>query len=492
MFKLIGALTSKPYSFSARSWELESVSFIDFYDSLLSNISISLRGLSILRILPRINENLNEEWISDKIRFSYDGYRRQRLVVPLYKSNQLNSNFLELSWKEAFFFFFYNWNYENYDFVSENSVDVVSGNFIDLESYVSLKQMFNSFSSVKSFFYSQFLNFFDNTYFSNFFANFDLKKLNSSDLVFLAGSNLRYESPVLHLKLLRLSNQGVPVFTLGSSSNFKFKNYSLGNSLNSFQKFLGGKNKYSLLFSKAKNPVGFFGESLFRRLDGKYLSQIFINNKYLSRFLFSRVSMNPSTLSSLSLNSMDNSLNLNLYSQYNSKSKKILYLYNSDEILLDKNNYSFIVYQGHHGDRGSFLSNLILPSTFLIEKSGTFLSFDGHFSSYNFVIKPGYQVRTDWRIFKALSLFLGNNVNINYFKFLDLRILVQIFLPDFLKKKSLTFKYFNSFSSNLFFEVNNSILYSNYIDYFLDDSVSRSSRIMAVAALRFKKFFYNF
>ena len=492
MFKLIGALTSKPYSFSARSWELESVSFVDFYDSLLSNISISLRGLSILRVLPRINENLNEEWISDKIRFSYDGYRRQRLVVPLFKSNEVNSNFLELSWKEAFFFFFYNWNYENYDFVSENSLDVVSGNFIDLESYASLKQMFNSFNSVKSYFYSQFLTFFDNTYFSNFFVNFDLKKLNASDLIFLAGSNLRYESPVLHLKLLRLSNQGVPVFTLGSPSNFKFKNYSLGNSLASVQKFLGGKNKYSLLFSKAKNPVGFFGESLFKRLDGKSLSQIFINNKFFKRFSFSHVSMNPSTLSSLSLNAFDNSLNLNLYSQYSNKFKKVLYLYNADEILLDKSKYSFIVYQGHHGDRGSSLSNLIFPSTFLIEKSGTFLSIDGRFSSYDFVIKPGYQVRTDWRIFKALSLFLGNNINVNYFKFLDLQVLVQIFLPDFLKKKFLTFKYFNSFSSNLFFEVNNSILYSNYIDYFLNDSVSRSSRIMAVAALRFKKFFYNF
>src|SRR4051794_8589355 len=99
---LIGALTSKPYAFSARSWELEKLDFIDFYDGMLSNISVDVRGLSIMRVLPRINESLNEEWISDKIRFSYDAFRRQRLLNPMFK-NIVSNSFEELTWEEALF-----------------------------------------------------------------------------------------------------------------------------------------------------------------------------------------------------------------------------------------------------------------------------------------------------------------------------------------------------------------------------------------------------
>src|SRR5690348_12849844 len=116
--KLIGALTSKPYAFTARSWELEKIDFIDFFDSLLSNIVFDVRGISVLRVVPRINEQLNEEWISDKIRFSYDGFRRQRIMYPLYK---LDKNFVEVSWAESFFLFFFKYNLLNYDYINEDS-----------------------------------------------------------------------------------------------------------------------------------------------------------------------------------------------------------------------------------------------------------------------------------------------------------------------------------------------------------------------------------
>ena len=476
---LRGALTSKPYAFSARSWELEKLDFIDFYDGMLSNIAIDVRGLSIMRVLPRINENLNEEWISDKIRFSYDAFRRQRLLTPLYKNEKLNS-FEEVSWEESFFIFFFKYNINFYDYINSDNFEVLYGKFIDLESFTISKDFFNSFKeSSVSLSYADYSKM-DNTFNSNFLLNFKMKELSNIDFSLIIGSNVRYENPVLHLKLLRLANQGVPLFTFACSSTMKFKNYSLGNSIANLFNYIKGKNKYSLLFTKAKKPIVFMGESLIQRIDGKLLVRLF-NLFKIKQLNISHIYTNASKIGGLSLGIFDTFVNKNKGS--------FLYLYNSDDVNVKKTMFNFIIYQGHHGDHGSSISNLILPSTFLLEKKGTFLNMEGHFIPFNFIMKPGVSVRTDWRIFKALSLYFKNNLTLFKNNFKDLNLTCFHYLPNYLSKNKKE-TYF--FTQNVPLRLNNSLYYSYYIEYFLSDSVSRASRVMSVSAVKFKNYFFNF
>jgi NADH-quinone oxidoreductase subunit G len=488
--KLVGALTSKPYAFSARSWELEKLDFIDFYDGMLSNIAIDVRGLSIMRVLPRINENLNEEWISDKIRFSYDSFRRQRLLTPMYK-NVVSNNFDEITWEEAFFVFFFNYNLKNYDFLNlDSSLEVLYGKFLDLESLTASKDFFNGFrdSNIKLNYSDYALE--DNYFSSNFLLNFNMTKLNNIDFSLIIGSNLRFENPVIHLKLLRLSNQGVPLFTFACSSNAKFKNYSLGNSFKNYLKYLSGKSKYSLLISKSKKPIVFLGESLKQRKDGSSVLRI-LNSLKLKNLQLSYIYTNVSKIGGLALGIFDNMLNTRLF---NAKSVKnnILFLHNADDIEITKFNYSFIVYQGHHGDKGSLLANLILPSTFLLEKKGTFLNMEGSYVKFNFIMKPGLLVRSDWRIYKALSLYFENKLTLIKNNFIDLSLNCFEYLPNFFKHKEYSIFNNKEIVKYNHLRINNTLFYSFYIEYFLSDNVSRASRVMSVSAVKFKNYFFNF
>lgn len=482
--KLVGALTSKPYTYRARVWELERLEFFDFYDGMLGNIFIDIRGQSIMRVLPRINEYINEEWVSDKIRFSYDAFRRQRLLIPLYK-DILNKKYKEISWEESFFIFFYNYNLFNYDFLNKNSLQGIIGRFVDLESMVSLKEFFSKFEdSIMSIKFKDNISFYENSEIFNFKLNIDYNKIEELESCLFFGLNLRYESPVLHLKLLRAVNKGLIVFSL-MSSFFKIKNYSLGNTVEQFLKFLEGRNRIAILFTKIKKKLILVGESLLKKIDGKNFHKIFFflkNYKCLINIIHSNISrLNFLFLGFFKLNKI-------LYNKEN----MLLFLYNVDEFLnLKKVIKNFKIYQGHHGDKGSLEANLIFPSTFLIEKKGNFFDLKGNILNYNFIIKPSDFIRTDWRIFSALSIYFFKKKKI-FITYLDILNRSFFLLPNILKK-SLDFD-FKLLEDNLevSFRFYNIIGFSIYIDYFSSDSVTRASKVMLISSFRFRKSFYNF
>lgn len=483
--KIIGALTSKPYAFRARFWELESLDFIDIFDGMLSNITLDIRGLNVMRVLPRINELLNEEWISDKVRFSYDGYRRQRLVSPLIKDLSL-SKYREITWESSFFYFFLNYNLYNYDYINVNNTEAVLGRFVDFESTVIFKDFFTNMSSSNVNISYQDKSFFDNYLLSNFIFNNNYTQLENLNVLLIIGSNLRFENPLLHLKINRCVSQGLIVFSSMLPSNMKFKNYSLGNNIKSLLNFMEGKDKYSIILSKAKNKLVILGESLRQRVDGKYFSRFLYFIKNINIYI-SAIHSNVSRLNFLDVGFSSNYLTKeNLNSNF-------LFLYNVDEInFLKKINLSFIVYQGHHGDKGSSLADLILPSTFAIERKGTFLSMNGFFSKYRFVLKPNSSVRTDWRIFSALIYYFRNNLQRVVYNFFELAKRCEQLVPSYKFQKKIdgldyrNLVYFDKFSFA------NTVCFSFFIDYYVSDIVSRSSRVMALASLRFKNYYFNF
>jgi NADH-quinone oxidoreductase subunit G len=482
--KLVGALTSKPYAFSARSWELESLDFIDFYDTLLSNVQLDIRGLTIMRILPRINETLNEEWISDKIRFSYDAFRRQRLLVPMLR---LNENFISVDWEESFFFFFFKYNIRSYEILSSINLFGILGKFIDLESILAFKTFFDSFNMGISKIFFQNSSIIQPEFTNSFLLNNNILSLAKADCIVLIGSNLRYTHPVLHIKLLRLANQGVPIFAMGVSSSIKAKIYSFGFSLKNFINFLEGKNKYSLIISKSKNPFVLLGESIYKRIDFYNYSKIFFFLFEL-KFSIGYLSTDLTELSALALGikPLQDSFKLE------EKTFNFVYNYNTDDInFLINSNKSLFIYQGHHGDLGALSSDVIYPSTFLLEKKGTFLNLEGKFVKFNLNLKPSLLIRTDWRIFKALSLYFSSEFSYKIERFKDFHKLIIKYLPSWEKGVLISLSLFLEDSFSLFRFWNIPIL-SLYTNYFMTDQVSRSSKVMSLTLLKFKNNFFNF
>ena len=478
---LIGALTSKPYAFTARSWELERVDFYDFYDSFLSPVCLDLRGLSVMRVLPRINEDVSEEWISDKIRFSYDGFRRQRLLVPYYRKDL---GFKEVSWEESFFYFFFKYNLFAYDYINSQSLEVLIGKFIDIESMVSMKLFFENFKdSIVKFSYFKSL-FSRNLYPSDYSFNYSLKEMQSLDFCILLGVNLRYESPLLHLKLVRLANRGLIIFSFMSNGDSKIKSFSLGNSFKDLLFFLNGNSKYSVLMTRMKKKLVLFGES-FKFFNNEMSLQNIMNQFSLRGFYVSHLIQNVSYSSFLSLGFSNQKF------LEKSFDKDFLFLYDTDDIIL-KTKASFVVYQGHHGDYGSSIANLIFPSTFLLEKKGSFFNNESsELIKYRFVLNPGDKVRTDWRIFSGLAAFFSFD-NYDIYDYVSLIKRCQYYIAYYTGKCDPLVLDSINFKEISIRKYNNNIGYSMYIDYYLNDSVSRASKVMALSALRFKNNFINF
>ena len=233
----VGALTSKPYAFKARSWELKFTNSIDVSDSCGSNIVINSKGTEVMRILPRLNENINEEWISDKTRFSYDGLVVQRLGIPLFLNFKIKQ-FEELSWEKSFNIFLVNIYKSVYNL--DNKLNIIFGNETDLETILTVKHLFNK------------LNCFS-LYSTEFFCNNSLdliykldgpmKDINQHDLCVIVNCDTRLETSMLNLHLRKAVLQGsLNVGYFGPSIDLTFEKKHLGFDKKTFFDLLKGKH----------------------------------------------------------------------------------------------------------------------------------------------------------------------------------------------------------------------------------------------------------
>jgi len=257
----VGALTSKPYSFSARPWDLNSIESIDIFDSLNSNIFFNYQGSNILRVLPSLNENVNEEWISDKIRFSFDGLKIQRLSFPLIKNSK---GFVNVSWVFILSFL------KKLLFLKNKELFKVRGFFgplVDAESIYSFKKFLSIFSN------SQVFSFLKNNhnvssvdFRSNYLFNTSLKNLNEKKSIFLlVGVDFAKESPVLKSRLNKIFSENKNlVFNIGCSNlDFNSKVRNLGNSYNVLFEIIKGNHWLCNLILQNQKINFIFGESIF-------------------------------------------------------------------------------------------------------------------------------------------------------------------------------------------------------------------------------------
>lgn len=523
LIKLMGALTSKPYAFSARSWELKSFDSIDLNDSVGSNIRIDTRGSDILRILPRTNDNLNEVWITDKVRFSYDGLSSQRLNTPLYRARRSES-FNRISWSRLFAIT------KKYLPYSESSVDFSFSNQSSFETVSRVKHFLGNLVKNPSF--SESCSDLSENYLFSTPAN----RIEEADMFLVLGTNLRFDAPSINIKIRKVlrNNPSVKVFSAGATAALSttYPVVNLGGIDSFWGAFFKGKRKLSKFFYRSKTPCVIANlhltdlsnsvralaksSSIFNKVWGK-------DEWYGLNFLSLDASSN--SLHDLSLSFLNSPVpNVRGRSSFTS-----LYNFGNDNLIFEPSRYDFITYQGHHGDFGASNANLVIPTLHPYESSvASYLNTYGDFQFVSKVRTFGQSILSNADILGYISERLGTIKVLNplWFKsscftidayifrtaLLDLRTGGDEFLDprswllhsplDSLSNYSYRFgsgvSRFLSGVKRLDFDSFSSVfsrrpLNPRYFSFYISDSLTRSSHIMALSQSRFKQSvsFYN-
>jgi NADH dehydrogenase (ubiquinone) Fe-S protein 1 len=488
----VGALTSKPYTYKARPWELRKIETIDVLDSLCSNIRIDLRGLNIMRILPRLNESINEDWITDKTRFFYDSLSTQRLQKPLLK---MGKQFFNISWKGVFLWL----GFKLKKLKNIFSMHGVIGNVVDFETIIVLRDFLNKFGSS---------NFFNDSNFklnidlrNNYLLNTEITKLEDMDFCILLGFNPRLELPLLNLRLRKAVKKNNAFIVLyGSSHNLTYKFYNISNNLMDFLKFLEGKSYICRNYIKASFPFILKGTSLLYRLDCNDFSMVF--EEFLKKINKKVKTINNFIINySGFLNSFELGFsNISNHLKKTMKKINIFFLSHIDSNLFlrhlnfsDSFNNCLIISQNSIGNQYTTISDLILPCVNFLEQNVSFVNIEGRLQHTRLVQFPSGFVRSNWKVLIALAIFLKKPL-----KYITLIEIKKRFfeITPLIKSLVLTF---NNKNYHIQTKLNKKEQYyylailSSYYNFYKTDLFSKNSKILNLASRKFIKNlnFYN-
>uniref|UniRef100_A0A914KGU5 NADH-ubiquinone oxidoreductase 75 kDa subunit, mitochondrial n=1 Tax=Meloidogyne incognita TaxID=6306 RepID=A0A914KGU5_MELIC len=412
----VGALTSKQYSFIARPWETRKTESIDVMDALGSNVVVSHRTGEVLRIIPRMNDEINEEWLSDKSRFICDGLKLQRLLQPMIKNDQ--GILIPCNWEEALFM-----SAQKLRQTPPSAMACLAGSLVDTEGLLALKDLLNRFDSENIFSEGELPNSCGGIDLrSNYLFNDKITSIENCDLLLLVGTNPRYEAPVLNARIRKaFIYSDMEIGVIGSNVDLTYEYHYLGSNSSILDDLIDGKNAFSKKLLAAQNPLIIVGS---QALEGngtdmvhcklQQLAQI-IQNKLLER----KIDSPPKILNVLHGNaSQVASFDLgykpfNLFDSKLKKSIKLLYLFGADDKQISKKDFHedvFVIYQGHHGDSGAEIADIILPGAAYTEKEATWVNTEGRPQrGYPAVTPPG-DARVDWKIIRALSEVAGKKL----------------------------------------------------------------------------------
>lgn len=473
----VGALTSKPYAFLGRSWELEKVESIDIFDGLGSNLSFMVRGNKLMKVLPIINEDINEEWLTDKCRFGYDGFYKQRLLSPMYKRN---NQYCDITWEEAF------------SLVLENmfgrKLVGITGKNVSLESSYAFKCFIERTGS-NYLFSENSGKLGNNDFYSDYGMSFKVGELSDYYICLIVGGNLRLECPLLLLRLRRRQRDGdFIVCSIGVTTNYYMDVVKLGNSLSTLISICEGRNYLSNLFieksiSNKKSLVLCSTHGIGNKsLEGLYLAlDSLANRNKLLIIQYLNLGANSVGLSDIGFNR----------SRLPEVDSRLFYLLDADDLNIRKSDNDFVIYQGHHGDRLVEFADLILPSKINLEQEGLFVNLFGVVQKNNFVLSSVGNTRGDWRIFKNLLdyIYLSDHKLFKVNTLDSLRGLIYREVPFILNQERLL-----SYKSKWYNkgEITKSVLNNIYTSYYMSDSITRSSSVMAQASKNLVNSISNF
>jgi NADH-quinone oxidoreductase subunit G len=410
----VGALTSKPYAFVARSWELAKVDSIDVLDAVGTNIRIDARGTEVLRILPRINEDVNEEWIGDKSRFAIDGLKRRRLDRPWVREN---GKLRAATWNEAFDAIAVRLKPPSGDrpgqLLPGDRIGAVTGDLCDAESMLALKDLFTSLGSTNLDCRQDGAKL-DASRRDFYCFNTSIAGIEEADAILIVGANPRREAPVLNARIRKawLANE-MPIGLIGTETDLTYAVTLLGSSPALLADLHNGSHDFAKVMSNAKKPMIIVGQGALARPDG---SAVLAASWRLAAQVGALSSewhgFNVLHTAAARVGALD----LGFVPGPNGKSADamlgggvdLLWLLGADAF--DPARIAaatFVVYQGHHGDAGAQRADVILPGAAYTEKSGTYVNTEGRAQRGFMAVYPPGDAREDWTILRAFSAVIG-------------------------------------------------------------------------------------
>lgn len=473
----VGALTSKPYSFTARPWELSHCETIDVLDAVGSAIRVDYRGPEVMRILPRLNEEINEEWISDKTRFAYDGLKVQRLDRPYVKKD---GKLTQVSWDEALTVVA-----QKLKNTKASKIAAIAGDLADCESMLILKDVMQKLGSGNIDCRQDGAKFIPSNRASYVF-NTTIEGIENSDLCLLINTNPRIEAPIINARIRKRYLQGnFKVASIGPDIEYLYQIEKLGDDPNILNEIAEGNHKFCELLSTAKNPMLIIGQDALVRDDAE--SILAIAGKIAEKFNMIRNDWNGFNVlhkAAARVGGLDVGFVPKKGGKDTNKILKgaksgeieVVYLLGADEIDTSNLENTFVIYQGHHGDRGAHVADVIFPGAAYTEKCATYVNTEGRAQQTNLATLPPGEAKEDWLIVKNLSQHLG--IPLPYDSLFDVRKKLDTFGPQFKNSDQVVKNKWVSIDCEKVKLSNKPFSLKKY-NFYMTDSISRASKIMA-------------
>ncbi|CAK0763830.1 NADH-quinone oxidoreductase subunit G [Azospirillaceae bacterium] len=475
----VGALTSKPYAYTARPWELRRTETIDVLDAVGSNIRVDSRGSGIMRVLPRLNEEINEEWISDRTRYAYDGLSRQRLDRPYVRKN---GKLAAVSWTEALSVVARKLNS-----TPANRVAALAGDLCDSESMLALKDLMSSLG-VDNIDCRQDGADYDVSTRASYIFNSTILGIEQSDAILLIGTNPRYEAALINARIRkRYLNGGLRVGLIGAEVSLNYPYEYLGSGPEAISNLIDGQGSFAHSLRNAKKPIVIVGASVLARKDSRAIQ--YEINRLVDGFGIVRQDWNgfnvlqavASRVGGLDLGflpSQGGKGTLGIVSAIANDEIDVVYLLGVDEIDPERFGKAFVVYQGHHGDRGAHAADVILPGAAYTEKSGIYTNTEGRPQLARQVVFPPGEAREDWRIIRALSEVIGKVLP--YDNIAGIRSRLAEINPVFGNIDCVNTEEWSMFGTAG--ELESLDFGNSVVNYYMTDAISRASLTMAKCA----------
>ncbi len=472
----VGALNSKPFEYKARTWELKKTESVDVLDAVGCNIRIDSRGNEVMRVLPRLNEDVNEEWISDKTRFSYDGLKKRRLDVPMLKKD---GRLQPVSWQEALAAVA-----ARLDGVPGQRIAAIVGDLVDLEAMTVLKDLMSELGSPNLDCRQDGAKLGQGGR-AGWLFNSTIAGIEQADVCLLIGCDPRHEAPVLNARIRKRWRQGAfKVGRIGPLVDLTYPVEELGAGTQTLQELVDGRIGFSEVLKGAKKPLIIVGPGAIARADGaavlaaaRALAEACgaIQDEWCG---FNVLHTAASRVGGLDLGVLPGEGGRDVAGILEGASTggiEVVYLLGADEIDTSRLGNAFVVYQGHHGDRGAVAADVVLPGAAYTEKHGTYVNLEGRPQRAKLAVFPPGEAKEDWKILRALSGALGRTLPLNTLG--DVRARIAELAPHLADIDMVTPADWAPFGAAG--SMDKAAFVTTAADFYQTNPISRASRVMA-------------
>ncbi len=400
----VGALTNKPYAFTARSWELKKTESVDVFDAVGANIRVDTRGNQVMRVIPRVNDEVNEEWLGDKSRFAVDGLLRQRLDRPYVRKD---GKLVAASWGEALAVVA-----DKLKSLDGGKIAALAGDMADAEAMVAAKDLFTKLGSANLDCRQDGARIGTGPRASYLF-NTGIAGIEEADALLLIGTNPRKEAPVLNARIRKRYTKGkFPIASVGPRTNLTYKYEHLGAEAAVLTAIADGSHPFAATLKAAQKPMLVIGQGALSRLDGDILLGLARKIAETCGLVkdgwngFNVLHTAAARVGGLDLGFLPGSGGRDVEAILSGAEKGeigLVYLLGADEIDTKRLGQAFVVYQGSHGDAGAHRADVILPGAAYTEKDATFVNTEGRVQHTRLAVFPPGEAKEDWKILRALA-----------------------------------------------------------------------------------------